>query len=58
MAEASGGKGPMWFILGGLVVAVGVLAYFLWAEETEDPGVSISITEEGVEVEGEGGDSN
>jgi hypothetical protein len=55
MAEASGGKGPMWFILGGLVVAVGVLAYFLWAEETEDPGVSISITEEGVEVEGEGG---
>ena len=55
MAERSEGKGPMWFILGGLVVAVGVLAYFLWAEETEDPGVSISVTEEGVEVEGEGG---
>lgn len=55
MAEASGGRGAMWFILGALVVAVGVLAYFLWHEKNQDPGISISVTEEGVEIEGEGG---
>ena len=55
MAVRTDSKGFIYFVLGALVVAVGVLAYFLWAEENEDPGVSISVTEDGVEVEGEGG---
>lgn len=55
MAERSDGKGFIYFILGALVIAVGVLAWYLWSEETKEPGVSISITEEGVEIEGEGG---
>lgn len=54
MAERSEGKGFIYFVLGALVVAVGVLAYFLWHKETEDPSMSISITEDGVSVEGDG----
>jgi hypothetical protein len=54
MADRSDNKGFIYFVLGALVVGVGVLAYFLWAEENEDPGMSISVTEDGVSVEGEG----
>lgn len=55
MAERSENKGFIYFVLGALVVAVGVLAYFLWYEESEDPSLSISVTEDGVEVDGDGG---
>ena len=55
MAARSDNKGFIYFVLGALVVAVGVLAYFLWHEETEDPSMSISVTEDGVEVDGDGG---
>ncbi len=55
MAEKSDGKGFIYFVLGALVIAVGVLAYFLYAEESADPGLSITVNENGVEIEGEGG---
>lgn len=54
MADRSDNKGFIYFVLGALVVGVGVLAYFLWHEENEDPSMSISVTEDGVEVEGDG----
>lgn len=56
MAERSDNKGFIYFVLGALVVAVGVLAYFLWHEENEDPSLSITVTEDGIEVDGEGAD--
>jgi len=54
MADRSDNKGFIYFVLGALVVGVGVLAYFLWHEETKDPSLSISVTEDGVSVEGDG----
>ena len=55
MAQSSGGKRSMYLVIGALIVVAGVLAYMLWQEENEDPGLSISVTEDGVEVETEGG---
>lgn len=57
MAERRSGRGFIYFVLGALIVIVGVLAYVLWREETKEPGLSISVTEEGVKVEGEGGNN-
>jgi hypothetical protein len=52
MAENSGKSGFMPFVVGGLVVAVAVMAYFLFVQEPADSeSLDISISEEGVTVD-------
>jgi len=51
MAENKSGGGFMPFVLGGLVVAVAVMAYFMFMEPADDESVDISISEEGVSVD-------
>jgi hypothetical protein len=47
--NAGGGKG-LYFIVGALVVAVAVMAYFLFAP-SEKPDLAIDIGDTGIEVE-------
>lgn len=46
--KSEGGKG-LYFIVGGLVVAVAVLSYFLFAPQ-EQPDLSIDLSD-GIEIE-------
>lgn len=55
MAERSDSKGFIYFVLGALVVGVCLLGYFLWYKPSQDPGVSVTVTEDGVNVESTGG---
>jgi len=58
MAESKGGRsGFLYFVVGALVVAVAVLAYFVFVDEPREPGMSITVDENGVSVQGEGGES-
>lgn len=40
------------FIIGALVIAVAVLGYFLFMHEANEPDLSISVSEDGLEIEG------
>jgi len=46
------GRGGLYFIVGALVVAVMGLAYIVLGQTTEKPDLSISVNEDGIEVEG------
>lgn len=44
-------RNGIYFIVGGLVVAVLVLGYMLYDEKQNEPGVSVEIGEDGFSVE-------
>ncbi len=50
MADNSGGGKGLYLITGGLVVAVAIMAYFMFAP-SNDPDLAIDFGEGGIEVE-------
>jgi hypothetical protein len=50
MANNSGGGKGLYLIIGGLVVAVAVMAYFMFAPSNQ-PDLAIDIGDAGIEVE-------
>jgi len=50
MADNSGGGKGLYLIVGGLVVAVAVLAYFLFLAPSNEPDLAIDL-DDGIKIE-------